>query len=149
MVTSRIQEPFPKKRLVQCAPEKLIQCPFCIKTVLLESSRNNKALVLSSAASHNHFLKLVSVTSDGFYTLDKLDAEKTVVPMCSCAARSKMIESGTSWVMNLQMMIRSSIPLTDDGGKNFCSAVLQRILEYAHSEGQLHALSSGSEFLSC
>ena len=88
------------------------------------------------------------------YILDKLHAaiaEKAAgnpVPMCSCAAHSKMIKSGTSRAMkeDLRMMIRSSIPLTDDGGKDFCSAVLQRILQYAHSEGQLRALSSGSEW---
>ena len=47
---------------------------------------------------------------------------------------------------DIQLLIRSREPLTNDGGKLFGTAVVQIIMDFAGAEGTLQSISSGSEW---
>ena len=47
---------------------------------------------------------------------------------------------------DISLMIRSQVPLTDDGRKWFATSIIRMILDYLHSEGTLQKVSAGTEW---
>lgn len=118
------------------------------------SISDEQAKVLADAASHRYYPHLFADGNDGYFTEDEADKaiESLVrgehVNICTCTAHQKLVDSTLPihHREDIQLLIRSSEPLTDDGGKLFGVSMIRLIMTYTGVPGHLQRVSVGSEW---
>ena len=104
---------------------------------------HDEASLLADAASHMFVPPFISGVCDGYFTEDEYRrvASDLVggapVTMCSCSAHRFLQDATVSRQdkEDIIVLIRSRKPLTDDGGKQFATAIIRLILHFASVEG--------------
>ena len=115
---------------------------------------DEQAKVLADGPSHCSYPHLLADGNDGYFTVDEADrgwlslTRGEPVNMCTCNAHHVLVDSSFPRLHkeDIQLLIRSSEPLTDDGGKLFGMSLIRLIMTYTSVTGSLQSVSSGSEW---